>query len=479
MKPSEYQRLDGLALAALLRSGEVTPVEVMQCAVSLARERAPILNALCYEAFEESLELVSRREARGPFGAVPFLLKDSGIPSVRFPSSIGSRLFKDLKFKFDATLVQRFEEAGFVPFARTTVPEFCMAPTTESVQNRGPTRNPWNLDHSAGGSSGGAAAAVAAGIVPIAHANDGGGSIRIPASCCGIFGLKPSRGLVPMGPARGEGWGGLAAEGVVSRTVRDTAAALDAVVGYESGAPYAAPPVPGSFLSGLKAPPSRSLKVLKWRSAFNDLPVAQECRGAVQHAATLLQAVGHEIIECDPPDLEFDAFIDAHLQVMAASAVVMVEGFVKGRPMAEWRDCLEPALLDAYQLGKSLSASDYVRAVNLFHAVGRRMARHMAGYDLILTPTLTQPPVRLGEINTLCDFRSFRQKVATYTTNLAIINASGQPAASLPLYWAPSGLPIGVQLIGGFGCDGLVLKVSAQLEEAMPWTARRPPRFGF
>ena len=478
MKLSEYQELDGLDLAALVHRRSVTPAELMKCAVALARERAPALNALCFEAFDESIDLAERLTGKGPFGALPFLLKDSGLPSVRFPSSIGSRLVGHLKFKFDATLLQRFETAGFIPFARTTVPEMCMAPTTEALQNGGPTRNPWNLERSAGGSSGGAAAAVAARIVPIAHANDGGGSIRIPASCCGVYGLKPSRGLVPMGPARGEGWGGLAADGVVSRSVRDTAASLDAIAGYEPGAPYAAPPASGSYLAGLTEPPARPLRVLKWQSGFKGIPVAAESRSALDHAARLLMKLGHEVVDTDPPDLDFDAFIEAHTLVMTANIVVTVDALVAGRPMSEWRDRLEPALLDGYQIGKTLPADAYVRAINLFHGIGRRMARHMQGYDLVLTPTLMQPPKRLGEISTQVDFRTFRRQISTYTTNLAIINASGQPAASLPLYWSDDGLPIGVQLIGGFGSDALVLKVSAQLESIAPWASRRPPQYG-
>jgi amidase len=471
-------QFDGLGLADLVHRSQVTPAELMACAVELARERAPALNALCFEAFDESLALAARISPKGVFGALPFLLKDSGLPATRFPSSIGSRLFGDFRFKFDATLVQRFEKAGLVPFARTTVPEFCMAPTTEALQNNGPTRNPWDLARSAGGSSGGAAAAVAVGIVPIAHANDGGGSIRIPASCCGVFGLKPSRGLVPMGPARGEGWGGLAVEGVVSRSVRDSAAALDAVAGYEVGAPYAAPGAARPFLAGLNEPFNKPLRVLKWRSTFKHLPIATECAEAVDVAAELLAGLGHEIVDTEPPDLDFDAFVDAHIDVLIASIVVTVDALVKSKPVEQWRSQLEPALLDGYMQGKSLAAASYVRAINQFQAIGRRMGRHMQGYDLVLTPTLTQLPVHLGEFSTQGDFRTFRKKVSTYTANLAVINASGQPAASLPLHRTEAGLPIGVQLIGSFGQDDTVLRASAQLEGVAPWSERRPPRPG-
>jgi amidase len=264
MDVDEYQRFDGLGLAALLYEGSVSPRDLMTCAVELARLRAAPLNALCYEQYDESLALAASVTKKGAFGAVPFLLKDSGLASTRFPTSIGSNLFKDLRTAYDGTLTQRFDRAGFLPFARTTVPELCMAPTTEAAHNGGPTCNPWDPTRSAGGSSGGAAIAVATRVVPVAHGNDGGGSIRIPAACCGVYGLKPSRGLVPMGPARGEGWGGLAAEGVLSRTVRDTAAALDAIAGYEPGAPYAAPATPASYLELLNSANARPLRIARW-----------------------------------------------------------------------------------------------------------------------------------------------------------------------------------------------------------------------
>jgi amidase len=474
MFASEYESFEGLGLAALVRSGQVSPREVMACAIELARSRGASLNALCYERYEESLKLAAAAIPRGIFAAVPFLLKDSGLASTRFPSSIGSRLFADTRFKFDATLVERFDEAGLIAFARTTVPELCMSATTEAARNDGPTRNPWNASCSAGGSSGGAAAAVAAGIVPIAHGNDGGGSIRIPASCCGVFGLKPSRGRVPMGPARGEGWGGLAAEGVLSRTVRDTAAALDAIGGAEPGAPYASPAAPRSYLQIVSQSFERPLRIAKWDAAWDDIAIAAECSGGVHRAAVLLRSAGHEVIDTPPPNIAYTDFIEALIQVLAANIAVAVNSVVKDRPIGEWQDRLEPAILDGYHLGRTLSAEQYVRAINVFHSVGRRMESYMAGYDMVLSPTLTQLPARLGDLSTQTDFRSFRRKIARYTTFLAVINASGQPAASVPLHWSEAGLPVGIQLIGHFGREDQILKLAAQLEAAAPWSQRYP-----
>jgi amidase len=473
MFESEYESYDALGLASLLRKGEVTPSDLMKCAIARAI-RCADLNALCHERFEESSSVAANASIKGPFGALPFLLKDSALASRRFPSSLGSRLFEGMEFKFDATLVNRFDAAGLIAFARTTVPELCMAPTTEAVRNGGPTRNPWDPHRSPGGSSGGAAVAVAAGIVPMAHGNDGGGSIRIPASCCGVYGLKPTRGRVPVGPARGEGWGGLAAEGVLSRTVRDTAAALDVISGIEPGAPYACPSAPNSYLQLLTEESSQPLRVAIWRSAWSDIPIAQECLDALAHATRLLHNLGHEVFDRAPAEIDFSAFTEALIQVLAVNVVVSVDGMVKGRPMHEWRHELEPAILDAYQLGRTLTADHYVRAINTFHSVGRRIEKSMAGVDLILTPTLTRLPVCIGELSMQTDFRTFRRQVASYTTFLALINASGQPAASVPVYWTPDEIPIGVQLIGHFGREDQVLQASAQLERAAPWANRRP-----
>src|SRR6185312_11467734 len=324
-----------------------------------------------------------------------------------------------------------------------------------------------------------AAAAVAAGIVPIAHGNDGGGSIRIPASCCGVFGLKPSRGRVPVGPARGEGWGGLAAEGVISRSVRDTAAILDAVGGYEIGAPYASPSAPVSYLRLVHQPFDRPLRIVTWSRAWEDVPIAPECLAAVRHAQSLLRAAGHDVIEASPPDIDYAAFIDAVIQVLTANIAVTIDSYRKSRPLEDWRGQLEPAIYDGYERGRRLSANDYVCAINLFHGVGRRIEAAMANFDLTLTPTLTRPPVKLGEFSTQTDFVSFRRKVASYTTFLAIVNASGQPAASLPLYWSEDGLPIGVQVIGHFGREDQILQLAGQLELAAPWFDRRPPTHHF
>lgn len=474
MEKADYVVHDGLSLSALLRSGAASPRELLECAIGVAEDVNPKVNALCHCDYDQALALADKAEIRGAFGAVPFLLKDSGLSSTWLKSSVGSRLFAGMRGTIDATLTKRFDEAGLLPFGRTTVPEFCMAPTTEALQNGGPTRNPWNLSLSAGGSSGGAAVAVATGIVPLAHGSDGGGSIRIPASCCGVFGLKPSRGLVPVGPARGEAWGGLAADGVLSRSVRDTAAALDAIAGMETGAPYAAPAKPGSYLDEMEQHFERPMRIARWTRGWDDIDVAPECRSAIDFAADKLRSCGHEVLDAPLPDVGFSKFLEAMIDVMSASVTMTVNGYLRAYPSLDPQELLEPAIFDAYQQGRSIEAERYALAINRFHAIGRQIAVYMNDFDFILTPTLTQPPAELGVFSMADDFRSFRRKIGRYTTFLAIINASGQPAANVPLYWSETGLPIGIQLIGRFGDETGLLRLSRQLEQAAPWAGRWP-----
>ncbi len=476
MQPKDYQAYDGLGLARLLAAGEVTPHELMACAIELAQAKDGALNALCYQRFDESLTTAKSARLRGPFGAIPFLLKDTAVASKRFPASLGSRMFEGTEFGFDSTLVMRFDAAGLIPFARTTAPEFSMAPTTEAVRNGGPTRNPWDFTRSPGGSSGGAAVAVAAGIVPLAHGSDGGGSIRIPAACCGLFGLKPSRGLLPYGPSRGEGWGGLAVDGVLSRSVRDTAAALDAVAGIDVGAPYAAPAGPASYLDRLSLPFERPLRIAKWTTAWDGIDIAPECLEAVAYVEDALTGLGHAVVEAPLPPIKYAQFIDALMEVLATNIVVSVNGKMKGRAEADWQDLLEPAMLDGYHVGSRLPAERYALAINRFHTIARQMATYIADFDAILSPTLTRLPAPLGDLSMQTDFRSFRLKVSRYSTFLAIVNASGQPAANLPLHWTRDNIPVGVQVIAPFGMEDRLLRLSAQLEQAAPWAWRRPPQ---
>lgn len=472
MRNVDYEKLDGLALAELLARKEVSSAELMTCAIDLACSRGAALNAISYERYDESLAIARTWTPRGPFGGIPFLLKDTAVAHVRLPTSSGSRLLRDTTYARNATLADRFESAGLIPFARTTVPEFCMAATTEAACNGGPTLNPWDPTRSPGGSSGGAAAAVACGIVPVAHGSDGGGSIRIPAAACGVYGLKVSRGRLPMGPFRGEGWGGLASDGVLSRSVRDTAAALDATCGYEPGSPYAAPPAPDSYLDLIKRAPG-PLRIAVWRQAWTDIPVAPECVAAVDHAVNLLRAAGHELIDSAPPELDYDALVQSHADMLSANIVVSVDTRLGLTGKALQDDDLEPVMRNGYDYGKTISTSQYIGAVGRFHAVGRILDAYMQDYDLLLTPALTQLPPKLGYLSMReGTYLDFRRKIARYGTFAAIFNATGQPAASLPALWTESGLPVAIQFVGRFGREDLVLQASAQIEQVQPWAHR-------
>lgn len=469
MNFAEYRAFDAIGLTEMLARKETTPVELMDIAVEAAQTLGEPLNAITFERYEAAkAEVRTRIDGSGKFEGIPFLLKDSGLAAIDLPSSIGSSLFEHTTYEKDSTLVKRFREAGFVSFARSTVPEFCMAPTTEARRNGGPTRNPFDPTRSAGGSSGGAAVAVACGIVPIAHGSDGGGSIRIPASCCGIFGLKPSRGRVPMGPFRGEGWGGLACDGVLTRSVRDTARALDSIAGDEPGGPYAAPGWGEGYEALLERPILRPLRIKVWGDPWGQ-PVDPVCKKALDECVGQCEALGHEVRPVEPPKFNYDRFIDDIITVMAANVVVAIRSRLAGEGREPTDNELEPAMMDAYRRGLTLSAAEYVLAINRFHGVGRMMDAMMNDCDIIMTPTLTEPPVKLGRISMeIPDFAEFRREAGKVTPFLAVINASGQPAASVPV-WRSNGLPIGVQLIGRFGREDQVLQMSADLETTLLW----------
>jgi amidase len=285
-----------------------------------------------------------------------------------------------------------------------------------------------------------------------------------------VYGLKTSRGLVPHGPAKGEGWGGLAVHGVLTRTVRDSAAALDGIAGMEAGAPYAAPTRPGSYLAELEKPFDRPLKIAKWTTGWNGVDIDPDCLEAVDAADSALRGLGHQVVEAPLPDLDYSAFIEALIDVLCANAATSVKDFLAANPAEGWQDRLEPAIRDACFIGNELSAMRYVAAINAFHRVGRALDSYLASYDFVISPTLTCPPLPLGHLTMNDgDFRSFRRGAARYTMFLAILNASGQPAANLPLFRNRKGLPIGVQLIGRFGSDARVLQLSAHLERHAGW----------
>ena len=474
----DFSPLDATSQAELVRSGAASAAELVEAAIGRIERVNPQLNAVIGDRYERA-----RAEARGqlpdgPFRGVPFLVKDLTLTMAGEPYHGGTRVLKNIGYTApaDSHLAEKFRAAGLVTLGRTNTPEWGSTITTEPL-SYGPSRNPWNLEHSTGGSSGGSAAAVAAGLVPLAHANDGGGSIRIPASECGLVGLKPSRGRVSHGPATGETWMGATVEGVVARSVRDSAAALDAIDGPMPGDPYIAPPPARPYLSEVGADPGRL------RIGFLDTPplpgAAHDptCAAAVASAVALLGELGHEIESSYPTALHEEQFVSSFTAVVAASTAFDYDHWsgVVGRELGE--DDLEPDNLFFAEWGRSISAPAYLALVEWLHAWSRRVVRWWEpvdgsrGFDLLVTPTIAAPPPPIGYLAGP-EGGSRIVELLQYT---AQFNITGQPAVSLPLFWSDAGLPIGVQLVAAPWREDVLVRVAAQLESARPWSVRRPP----
>ena len=472
----EYESYDGMGLAELVRHKQVSPSELLDAALTRVERYDPKIAACVHLVEDVARKRIAKGTGDGPFAGVPFLLKDLGCEAKDFPTSMGSRLFADYRYTFDSEIFIRMEKTGSVTFGRTTSPEGGIGPATESQVYGKPTRNPWNLNHTSGGSSGGSGAAVAAGITPIAHGSDGGGSVRIPASSCGLVGLKPTRARLPDGPASGEGWGGMAIDGFLTRTVRDTAALLDATHGPDLGAPYWPPAVAWPFLEEIKTPPKR-LKVAVSSKMFSGEATHPECQEAVAKTANLLASLGHEIVEA-APEINIMKLMRCWADVVASGTALTVESAERamGRKVADHE--LEGVTWGALEHAKTVRGADYLAGINTVHAMGRRMARFLAGYDVLLTPTLGEPPAKVGRFKPVSrDFLDYRlgpNGVLPYSPFTALFNATGQPAISLPLHWTPDGLPVGVHFAAKFGEDALLLKLAAELEQAAPWFDKRP-----
>jgi amidase len=473
MPEHDLSTMDAVDQAALVRDGQVSPAELVDAAIERIEKVNPELNAVIHERFELAREEAAGRLPDGPFRGVPFLLKDLTVMMAGDPYHAGSRFLKGVDYRapIDTGLARRFRAAGVVVVGRTNTPEFGTTVTTEPLAY-GPCRNPWNPAHSTGGSSGGSAAAVAARMVPMAHANDGGGSIRVPASECGLVGLKPSRGRVTHDP-EGEGWMGATIDGVVSRSVRDTAAMLDCIAGYEPGDPYTAPAPTRPFAEEVGADPGRPKVGVLDHPLQPGVTGHPECTAAVAAAARLLESLGHHVEEGHPAALEDPDFLSHFITIVAsatAAEVAMWEREV-GRPAEP--DDIEGDNLAFRAIGDSFSAPAYVDAVSWLHRWSRRAQSWWAadGYDLLLTPTLAVPPPEIGYLS---DPDLGGQRVTEVLQYTAQFNITGQPAISLPLHWTADGLPVGVQLVAAYGREDLLLRVAAQLEEAQPWVSRTP-----
>lgn len=492
MRYEEYEAQDAVGLAELVRKGDVTPRELVDVAIARLEQVNPRIHAVIHPLFERARREADAGGTEGPFRGVPFLVKDLDGSLADAPLNMGSRSLAGYVATQDSELFARFKRAGLVIFGKTNTPEFGIMPVTEPHLH-GVTRNPWSLSHVPGGSSGGSAAAVAAGVVPMAHAGDGGGSIRIPASCCGLVGLKPTRGRMPLGPEVGEAWNGFVVPLAVSRTVRDTAALLDATHGADVGAPYVAPPPPRPYLEELGRAPG-PLRVAYTTVSIFGQDTDPACRLAVDDTLLTLRELGHETRQISLP-IDAAKLRLAYLTIVAAGTANVIAETEKLTGKKPRPDDFEPTTWFLGQVGHALSAASLEGARCEVFAASRRIGELFEGIDVLVTPTLAFRPVKVHEMDlhpaeklglslvkrgapgpllvkaleTLA-IRSFEK-----TANTMLFNMTGQPAISLPLGWSNEPkLPIGVQFVGKFGDEGSLLRLAAQLEEAKPWKQLRP-----
>jgi amidase len=458
-----------------VRRGEIHPLDLVEAAIARAERVNPALNAIVTPLYDQARAAARGTLPDGPFRGVPFLLKDLVASYAGARMTGGSAFLRDYVPDHDSELVTRFRRAGLVIIGKTNTPEFGILPTTEP-QLFGPCRNPWNTGRIVGGSSGGSAAAVAAGIVPMAHANDGGGSIRIPASCCGLFGMKPTRARTSLGPDFGDIMGGLVVEHAVTRSVRDSAALLDAVSGPYAGDPYCAPPPARPFLEEVGADPGR-LRIAFTTIAPSGARIDEECVRAVHEAAKLCESLGHHVEEA-APEIDGTLMVDSFLRIWRAgtASAVQAMAFLTGR--APSPEMFEPLTWALYEQGRQVSAPAYLMAQTALQGLARQVARFMLSYDVWLTPTLAEPPLPLGSFepapgNPLAGF----ERAVEFVPFTPICNLSGQPAMSLPLHWTDGGLPVGTHFIGRFGDEATLFRLASQIEAARPWKDRQPPIF--
>ncbi len=470
----ELAAMDATAQAALVRSREATALELVEAAIERIEQGNEALNAVITPMYDLAMTEAENAPADGPFAGVPFLLKDlvAAYAGVRLAG--GTAFLDDFVPDRDTEIVRRYKRAGLVCLGKTNTPELGILPTTEPTRF-GPTRNPWDLTRTAGGSSGGAAAAVAAGFVPVAHRNDGGGSIRIPASCCGLFGLKPTRARNPLGPYVGDVMNGLVAEHVLTRSVRDSAAVLDATCGPEPGDPYWAPPRERPFVDEVGADPGR-LRIALTTGSHTGAPIHPDCLTAVEEAARLCEELGHEVVEAGPT-IEGEMMAEAFLAVFGAGVAWQIDSIARLTGRTPSPDSFEPLTWALYEMARMTTASDYLLAVQWLQIVSRDVGRFFTNYDVWLTPTLAEPPVPLGTFDAQPDdpFAPIARAVA-FVPFTPICNATGQPAMSVPLFWNADALPVGTHFVGRFGDEATLFRLAAQLEAARPWASRRPPQ---
>lgn len=468
---NEYGTYDAVGLAELVRNKEVTPKELLDEAIARTAKVDPQINAVVVKHYDYAERQIERGLPDGPFTGVPFLLKDLDlVEGTR--TTFGASVLKDFVADHTGTLAQRFLDAGLTIFGKSASPEFGLMPTTEP-RLHGPTRNPWNLEHSSGGSSGGAAAAVAARIVPVAHASDGGGSIRIPASACGVFGMKPTRARNPLGPDRGEGWGGFSCGHVISISVRDSAVMMDAIHGPEPSSPYVAPPPERPFSQEVGRNPGKLRIAFTDKSPYGDA-IDSEIAAAVRAIAKLLEGLGHSVEERAPPLAEDPA--PTIRTIVGANTALSVRQIEQRLGRAATQDDFEILTLASARNAAKTSATDYVAAQLAAFQISRTLAAFFESCDVFLCPTLCMPPLRIGELNTMSeDLSHVAPILRRYMPWTSMFNMSGQPAMSVPLAWNAAGLPLGMMFSARFGDEATLFRLAGQLEQMRPWKNRLPP----
>ena len=490
---SDYDKYDGLGLAELVRKKEVKPSDLVEEAISRIERLNPRINAVVHKIYELARKAADGDLPDGPFKGVPFLMKDILMAYAGVPLSNGSRFLKDYIPDHDSELVKRFKAAGIIVVGKTNTPEFGLVPITEP-ELFGPTNNPWDLSRTPGGSSGGSAAAVAARMVPLAHGSDGGGSIRIPASCCGVFGLKPTRGRNPIGPDFGEAWRGLTCDHVLTRSVRDSAAMLDATAGPDIGAPYYAVPPARPFLNEVGTDPGK-LRIAFTSEPFLGAIVDKDCVKGLEATVRLCQDLGHEVVEA-APRIDGKAFARAFLLIVCVETRATIEeAEVLLNRKASFKD-FEPSTWVLGLLGKQCRAPEFSKSLNLVQLTARQIGEFFKKYDVMLTPTLAMPPVVTGAlqpkgsqlvamrllgrlnagglINRFSGIDVLAQHVFEFMPYTPLFNVTGQPAMSVPLCWNDEGLPIGMQFVGRYGDEATLFRLASQLEKARPWSERIP-----
>jgi len=467
--------MDACAQAELVRSGQASPPELVDAAIERIERVNPEVNAVIHPRFEKARLEAAGPLPDGPFRGVPLLVKDLACQTQGDPYHCGTKFLKEMGWTadHDSAYVSRFRQAGFVIVGRTNVPEFGTTITTEP-EAYGPARNPWNLDHSTGGSSGGTGAAVAAGMTPVAHGNDGGGSIRIPASECGVVGLKPTRARVSQAPDVGEAWMGATIDGVLTRTVRDTAAALDCIAGAEPGDPYPAPPLPRPLLQEVGADPGPLRVGILDHPVVPGVAADMDSAAAVAAAARLLEGLGHKVEVSHPMALQEAEFQTHFVNIVTVAMAADLDAWGRriGRPVTDGD--IEAGNAAFAALGRGVSGPAYLASVEWMHGYQRRMARWWSedGFDVLASPVLNGPPPPLGWLS---DPEQGMARVVEMLQYTAQFNLTGQPAVSLPLHRTANGLPVGVQLAAAFGREDLLIRLASQLEAAQPWAGRHPP----